>query len=134
MNSASPVSPAPDILADLLTNGGGTYERGTLTAFRPTSGYAVGIGGVEMTLPEFEALGPEGRAMLLRQIADEFETNYVGTWLRQSDYTVYIDSVAYFSEFDGQSAWRLAIAENQQEVFDFGAGRSIRPGQITFDQ
>lgn len=129
MNSAQ-----PSILDATVQNGGASFEAGTLAPFEPEDGYAVGIGGIEMDLDMFRALGEDGREELLRRIAAEYGASHVGTWLPASGNVVYIDAVQYFSPLAGQAAWQMAVRTNQQEVFDFGAGRSIRPGQISFDQ
>lgn len=133
MNTTSPVT-GPTLMTDLMLQGGGTYAAATLAAVRPENGYAVGIGGVAMLLPEFDDLGASGRAELLRKVAEEYGSNYVGTWHDDDEGIVYVDAVQYYGPDEGREAARMAFAREQKEVFDFAAGRSIRPGQIAFDQ
>lgn len=117
------------IIADLVDNGGGTYVAGTLDPFMPDDGYAVGIAGIEVNASDLTA---EVAEVTMRDLAKEHGAYHVGTW--EKDGIVYIDAVRYFGGAGGQSAVRFAREHNQQELYSFADRRSLRPGQVVFDQ
>jgi hypothetical protein len=111
---------ANQVLADLVQNGGGTYEQGTLLPFTPKVGYAVGIGGVRYPAAGFDA---EVVFWLSRAVATEYETSYVGTWLK--DGTVHLDAVRYFGPERAHQALACAYYYGQEAIYDFAAGESV---------
>ena len=105
-------------LADLAQDGGGTYEAETYLPFRPTSGFAVGIGGARIPAAAYDI---QTAYWLLRAVSTEYEANYVGTWLDGG--MVHVDAVRYIRDLS--SAVVLARAMGQEAIYDFGDRISI---------
>lgn len=114
------------ILADIANSGGGTYETGTLIPFRPTEGYAVGLGGIKLNTSLATA---DGILWATRHAAAEYGTSFVGTWLDGD--TVHIDAVIYFT--DKASAVLAGIRARQLAIYDFAAGEAINIAYTTED-
>lgn len=105
---------------DLALHGGGTYERGTLLPFTPSSGFAVGIGGIHLPV---DVVGPQNLAWAAKCAASEYETAYVGTWLDEG--IVYFDGVLYFSHLDGARAIACARFYGQKAIYDFATKEAV---------
>lgn len=111
------------VAADLAENGGGTYEQGTLLPFRPTTGFAVAVGGV--TIAASAPLSVLG--MLCRTVAGEYGESFVGTWLDGG--TISIDAVRYFAGDQRASALLLGYQTGQKAIYDFGLQEDIVLGE-----
>lgn len=105
-------------LADLAEDGGGTYEARSLAKVKPTSGYAVGIGGI--TLPA-NTVNAEALAWAMDAVAHGYDTDYVGTWL--SDGVIFIDAVVLMPDL--REAMALALNHGQEAIYDFLSGESL---------
>jgi hypothetical protein len=116
------------VLADLSINGGGTYRADSLDAYKPDSGFAVGIGGVELP---FESVTAEVLEVGLRDLAEQFGTTYVGTWHDEPEGIVFLDAVLICH--DERSAWYAAIHNGQKAVYDFSKGEAVPTGSLQFD-
>lgn len=103
---------AKQVLADLVSNGGGTYERGTLLPFKPEGGFAVGIGGLNLPV---NLVTVEAVAWAAKAVTTEYEAGFVGTWLH--DGKVYFDAVAYYG--DAKRALAAGRAAGQEAIYDF---------------
>lgn len=112
-----PQDPVADMLASTVENGGGTYEVGTYLPFTPADGFAVGIGGIEVAA---SAVSVETLRKWVKQVAGEWMTSYVGTWLFGD--SLHIDGVVYVRDEDIARA--IAIKQGQQAIWSF-AGRSV---------
>lgn len=110
---------AAAIVADLVQNAGGTYER-NLLPFTPKVGFAVGIGGVN--IPEAEAT-PEALAWLLPRVAGEHGTSFVGTWADGG--RVYIDAVEYYGADRMLAARARGVERGQIAIYDFEMARPV---------
>lgn len=105
---------ARKVLADLAENGGGTYEQGTLLPFSPTSGFAVGLGGIHLPAKDVTV---EAVVWATKAVASEFATAYVGTWLHED--VVYFDAVRYFAADRYLGALAAGEEAGQKAIFDF---------------
>jgi K+-transporting ATPase A subunit len=109
------------VIADLASNGGGTYGNSTLLPFKPPAGYAVGIGGLVMPA---ECATPSMVLWAFRQVSREHPTaSFIGTWLDNG--VVYIDAVEYFATTRRPSAMLRGMECGQKAIFDFAAGEAI---------
>jgi hypothetical protein len=108
------------VLSDLVNNGGGTYQQGTLLPFSPDKGYAVAIGGVKLPADCATVSMVE---WALRQVAREFFTSYVGTWLDEG--VVYCDAVVYFANDQFERACAAGREAGQKAIYDFGQKVSV---------
>lgn len=111
---------ASRVIADLVENGGGTYEQGTLLPFRPTSGYAVGIGGIHLPAT---AVTPEAVVWAMKAAASEYATYYVGTWL--NDAVVYFDAVLYFGPERREAAMQAGRDAGQMAIYSFAETEAL---------
>lgn len=112
---------AEALLLDLtVTNGGGTFRRDTLEPFTPPDGYAVGsaVGdGAVIT-------DPHQLARTVRRVGEEFESTYVGTWVRD-DGNVVVDPITYVRDAAGDDvlalprALTLARRTHQEAIYSF---------------
>lgn len=107
------------VKADLAESGGGTYEYGTLLPFRPKDGYAIGIGGAAVKAD----ISDESLALLLRGVAGEYITAYVGTWIDPWSGVLYIDAVEYTRDIE--RAYELARANGQLAFYGFAEAQSF---------
>lgn len=106
------------VLADLVANGGGTYEGKTLLPFTPTTGFAVGIGGIHLPADTVTA---EAVVWAMKAVASEYETAFVGTWL--DDGIVYFDAVHYVVALD--RAMRLGQQAGQKAIYSFATKEAL---------
>jgi hypothetical protein len=144
------ISPqAQRIMDDLASKGGGTYIAGdnghtpatgadgfyysplVFTAFNPKAGYAVAYGpSVQM---RYEGLTPQQAEMILRDLANEGEAEFVGTWLDKG--IVYFDIVHWFlpGEHARENALVYAWKTGQKAIYDFATGESIAVTRQEYD-
>lgn len=118
--------PAQEIVSDLVTKGGGTYERSTLLPFEPADGYAVGIGGIKLPVAQVTA---DSVAWALRNVGSEFDTVLVGTW--ESGGYVHFDAVRYFAAHRKEAALTLGWQRGQQAIYDFGGKVAV---EVTYKE
>ncbi len=114
---------ASDVLVDLVNDGGGTYQAAILVPFKPEDGYAVAVGGVSVAT---SALTVELAAFLLKAVAGEYITPYVGTWLDGD--VVCIDAVEYWRDFE--YAMDKAREHGQKAIYSFTIKQSI---EVTYE-
>lgn len=115
---------AQQVLADLVQDGGGTYEAKTFLPFKPSTGFAVGIGGLHMPVASVTA---EVVVWASKAAASEYETSFVGTWLK--DGNVYFDAVRYFAASERKAALLAGYQAGQEAIYDFGMADVITLGE-----
>ena len=110
---------AQQAMADLANSGGGTYEAGTFLPFKPENGYAVGIGGIAMKATNVQHA--DTMAWLMKNVAGEYMTAYVGTWLDEG--VVYVDGVVFCRDIN--YARTMAREHEQKAFYGFAEKESI---------
>ena len=106
------------IIADLAENGGGTYDALNLQPVTWTTGFAVAIGGVQISADDAT---PTRIASAVRMVKSEWMTPFVGTW--RGGGTVYVDAVEYIRD-PGRAKARGRDA-NQLSIYDFATGEVV---------
>ena len=108
---------------DILNHGGGTYAiiKGQFWSMDIKAGYAVAYDGVVVPF----GTPWDGVERLLRKIAKENDSAYVGTWLDGGE--IYLDAVYRFmpGEKALENAMRYAYHLGQKAIYDFGTKQSI---------
>lgn len=115
---------AQRVLADLVQDGGGTYEAKTFLPFKPATGFAVGIGGLHLPVASVTA---EVVVWASKAAAGEYETSFFGTWLK--DGAVYFDAVRYFAGDQRRDALLAGYQAGQEAIYDFGMADVITLGE-----
>jgi len=144
------ISPqAQAIMDDLAKDGGATYIAGDhghtpatgadgfyyepipFKKFDPKAGYAVAYG--PSATMAYNSLTPQQAEMILRDLADQAEADFVGTWLWQG--VVYFDVVHWFlpGEHARENALLYAWKQGQKAIYDFATGESITVTRQEYD-
>lgn len=113
MNSAA-------IAAYTVQHGGGTFDRAG-NPVEPVNGYAVGMArGSAAILPANTT--PARLAETMRRIWQEFECNFVGTWVRD-DGTITVDPVRMMTYL--YAAMDAGKTYGQQAIYGFAERQAI---------
>ena len=110
--------PIANVVAYTAQHGGGTFEAGTYLPFAPEYGFAVALGGVKMAAQDATI---EALARWLPRVANEWNTSFVGTWLR--DNILHVDAVVYIRDLT--FALQVAREHRQLAIYDFATKASI---------
>jgi hypothetical protein len=129
MTSITPASSASKIVADILTNGGGTRSI-VVGVPVPTTGYAVSLPGHEVQIPKPVRASEGARMEFVNKVRTFIFDRigllsqpqyYVGAWVEGD--TVYLDVTRVFAE--RVTAELEGHAANQVAIYDLAKGESI---------
>lgn len=108
-----------------IAESGGTFERATLQAVEPATGYAVGgiLPTITVAYPATRAAIADAILAMHRRMADRAPGAYIGTWCDDATQTVSIDAVVILP--DRESAGILARTLRERAIYAFETGETI---------